>query len=199
MSFEVLDEPRMLAGRAYTGRLVLLSGKKRSGKDTAAACLTDQFGFRRFAFADPLKDAAADMLAVPRSHFENEYKDTILPDYGFTPRDFIIRLGTDFAQKVNHNFWVVNMERRLQQLVIHNPAADIVITDVRFQQELDAFKHIATDILRIERPGLPPGSTHISETDLDGRLDEMTIIKNDSTISAFYQKIKAMYDQEGKK
>lgn len=33
-------------------------GRKRSGKDTAAAALVEKLGYVRHGFADPLKDAA---------------------------------------------------------------------------------------------------------------------------------------------
>lgn len=43
-----------------------LMGKARSGKDTAAAVLVEEFGFRRYAFADLLKDAFAKYHDIPR-------------------------------------------------------------------------------------------------------------------------------------
>ena len=45
--------------------VILLSGWSGSGKDAVASILTERAGFKRFAFADPLKEIVAEELKIP--------------------------------------------------------------------------------------------------------------------------------------
>ena len=46
-------------------KIVLLSGFAGAGKDTFAEVLCQHKGYRRFAFADPIKEMVADQLGIP--------------------------------------------------------------------------------------------------------------------------------------
>ena len=51
--------------------IIALSGFKGSGKDEGAKILIGEYGFRRVAFADVLKDLVADMYGVERSAMDD--------------------------------------------------------------------------------------------------------------------------------
>lgn len=56
--------------------IIAISGKARSGKDTVANVLIKNFGFKRIAFADKLKDICSDVFDLPVSMFHrDEFKD----------------------------------------------------------------------------------------------------------------------------
>tara|TARA_R110000803_G_scaffold200258_4_gene264563 strand:- start:1539 stop:2195 length:657 start_codon:yes stop_codon:yes gene_type:complete len=57
--------------------LLALSGKMRSGKDTAADVLVNKHNFTKVSFADPLKEICAAAFGIDIDHFYNdEFKDT---------------------------------------------------------------------------------------------------------------------------
>ena len=63
-------------------KIILLSGWKGSGKDTVANLLVSNYGFKRIAFADSLKDMVSELYNIPRSHFDHrELKDKPILSY----------------------------------------------------------------------------------------------------------------------
>jgi hypothetical protein len=52
--------------------IVLVSGHKGAGKDTASKLLVNEYGFTRFAFADKLKDECSRCYNVIRDLFDDE-------------------------------------------------------------------------------------------------------------------------------
>ena len=48
-----------------TMQVIGLAGRKRSGKDTAALILEEEYGFKRLALANPLKECLSTFLGVP--------------------------------------------------------------------------------------------------------------------------------------
>ena len=59
--------------------VILLSGWARSGKDTVADHLCATHGFKRVAFADPLKEAVAAETGLPLELFYTAAKGAPLP------------------------------------------------------------------------------------------------------------------------
>jgi hypothetical protein len=58
--------------------LIGISGIKRSGKDTIANVLIKDFGFKKIAFADKLKDICARVFDLPVSVFHrDDFKDMV--------------------------------------------------------------------------------------------------------------------------
>ena len=52
-------------------KIIAVSGFKGSGKDTLANYLIDNVGYRRVAFADPLKDMASEQFGIYRTAFDD--------------------------------------------------------------------------------------------------------------------------------
>lgn len=59
--------------------VILLSGWKQNGKDTAAEFLSKHYNMKTFALAGALKDAVAEKYRIPREMLDNNYKDKWLP------------------------------------------------------------------------------------------------------------------------
>lgn len=58
----------------------------------------------------------------------------------------------------------------------------MVVTDVRFPNEVRLIRERGGQIVRVERPGLPQTDLHISETALDALVADYPVL-NDGTVS----------------
>lgn len=127
-----------------------------SGKGTVGDILSD-YGFIGDSFARPLKDAVAIMFGWPRELLEG---DTELsrrwreePDafwsesFGrsFSPRDALQLMGTEAGRQVFHqDVWVISLLNRAR-------GKDVVITDVRFQNEIKYIQENGGIVIRVRR------------------------------------------------
>lgn len=167
--------------------IVGLVGKKRSGKDTFAKTLVEERGFTRFAFADPLREAllhtnplvpAAGSVVVSAATVhgcerladvvdrigwedakENREVRRLLQEYGVAIRE------------IEPDFWVrttLDQARRAQ--------GNVVVTDVRFPNEVAGIRALGGTIVQILRPGLESTDTHISETALEGLIPDISVV-----------------------
>lgn len=155
--------------------IIGIAGKKRSGKDTFAKFLIEELknlGYfsQRRAFADSLKDEAANML-VDYGRFD-KIKILQMMNEDQTKEKFRLLLqwwGTEFRRELceNHNYWV---ESLLRWIDITQSEAErfIIVPDVRFVNEFNAIKKEFGYIIKITRPMLYIAEdVHKSETALD--------------------------------
>ena len=152
-------------------QLVLVCGFKRSGKDTLAKELQNQFGFHHMKISQPLKDATKILFNLTDEQLEEDKKDYVDPRWKMTPRDIMIYLGTDvFQYKINEllpqtkrRFWINNLLSEIEENYMSDVSSNkrIVISDLRFQHEHDAllefqqkYNHnIDLNIIKIVRVG----------------------------------------------
>jgi len=66
---------------------------------------------------------------------------------------------------------------------------NIVVTDVRFLNEVDYIDRLGGDVIRVVRPGTAVG-THVSETDLDQL--HLVEIHNSGTLEELAEKVRAV-------
>lgn len=143
--------------------IVGLLGFIGSGKGTAGDILKG-LGFTPVSFAKGVKDVASEMFGWPRHLLEGDTEQSRQwreqPDkfwteeFGreFTPRLALQLMGTEVGRDVFHqDFWVIKLKNYMQK----NPNQNYVITDVRFQNEID-FVHKQTGILIEIQRGITP-------------------------------------------
>ena len=143
--------------------IVGLLGFIGSGKGTAGDILKDM-GFTPVSFAKGVKDVAAEMFGWPRHLLEGDTQQSRdwreQPDqfwskeFGkdFTPRLALQLMGTEVGRDVFHkDFWVIKLKNYIQS----NPNQSYVITDVRFQNEIQ-FVHNMNGILVEVQRGVTP-------------------------------------------
>ncbi len=143
--------------------IVGLLGFIGSGKGTAGDILKDM-GFTPVSFAKGVKDVAAEMFDWPRHLLEGDTEKSRQwreqPDafwtkeFGreFTPRLALQLLGTEVGRDVFHkDFWVIKMKRYM----LNNPKQNFVITDVRFQNEIEFVHSMGGVLIEIQR-GVKP-------------------------------------------
>ena len=143
--------------------IVGLLGFIGSGKGTAGDILKDM-GFTPVSFAKGVKDVTAEMFRWPRHLLEGDTQASRdwreQPDkfwsqeFGkdFTPRYALQLMGTEVGREVFHeDFWII----RLKKFMDDNPNQNFVITDVRFQNEIQ-FVHSMNGILVEVQRGVTP-------------------------------------------
>ena len=122
-----------------------------SGKDTAADYLVNFHGFRRDSFASTLKDAVSNIFGWDRTLIEGrttesrEWRDQVdtwwaerLNMPNLTPRWILQQWGTEVIRNGFHNdIWIASLENKMRKT--HD---NVVITDVRFPNEIKAIKKI---------------------------------------------------------
>jgi hypothetical protein len=162
-------------------KLIGLTGKARSGKDTAGKLLVMNHNFHRMAFADPLKEAMAATFGVAVEEFHCEtLKDEVEPHWGYTRR-FMLQHGADalrekFGQSLFIDRWVHGYLKIAE-------SENVVVTDVRYPAEAQAVRMMGGVIINIHRDGtglVGADSLHSSEQGVGDDLIDRNIINNSS-------------------
>jgi hypothetical protein len=190
--------------------IIVLSGFARSGKDTAGDVLVEEFGFRKVAFADKLREMLYQLDPVIGSGVE-ETDSGGYRSFNYTIQDVFRREGVtwDNYKESKHKHEIRRLLQRLgteagrqtlwdtiwidAALAGRQPDENIVITDGRFFSEFDAVRERGGKVWRIERVGVGPQSDHASEIEaitypyFDRRL------VNAGTLEDFKQTIREEY------
>ena len=140
--------------------IIGIAGFQGAGKDTVADYLQNIYGFKRDSFAATLKDAVAAVFGWDRELLEGRTTESRawreqtdlwwakrlnMPD--LTPRLVLQQWGTEVARRSFHDdTWIASLENKLTKA--HN---DIVITDVRFPNEILAVKNAGGVVIRVVR------------------------------------------------
>ena len=198
-----------------------------SGKDTIADYLVNLHHFRRESFANTLKDAVAQVFGWDRTMLEGrtkqarEWREQVDPWWAdrlsiphLTPRYILQQWGTEVCRKNFHDdIWIASLENKLR-----NSQDDVVISDCRFPNEIQAIKQAGGIVVRVVRGPEPEwydaamsinrgpngNSTwalsgrkleqlgvHASETSWVGTQFDV-VLDNNSTLDDLYQQVKQL-------
>lgn len=73
-------------------KVIALSGWKESGKDMCADYLVEKYGFKRLAFADPLKKMVAEQYDIPLNYmYDRDLKEKAIENLPVSPKDAFSR------------------------------------------------------------------------------------------------------------
>lgn len=182
--------------------LIGIAGRKRSGKDTLADYLVDLYGYRKRAFAEPLKamalaiDPVVSAVVDEHSDIELDRLSRIVGWVGWDRakeeypevRRFLQRLGTEGVRGTfGPNAWV-------DLALTPPPVALTVFTDCRFPSEVEGIIQAGGQVIRVRRPATETGDAHASETALDD-MDLPTVL-NDSTIPELWRRAENLLRRE---
>lgn len=193
-----------------------------SGKGTVGDILHRDHNFEVESFAKPLKDAASCIFGWNRELLEGATSESRSwreqPDkfwseaFGksFTPREALQLLGTESCRDIFHqDIWVSSLINRCKQ-------RNVVITDVRFKNEVNGLRKHNAILIRVKRGDDPQWyetaylanqghvpsqqemkqlGIHISEWDWVGSTFDYTI-KNDGTIEDLRSAVKQILELE---
>ena len=146
-----------------------MSGYARSGKDTVADILHEEYGFGRVTLAAPLKEMVYTLNPWVDIDFDCHvrYQDFV-DDLGLHEaknhpevRRLLQVYGTDVMRRqFGEDVWV--------DLAYSgkDPADHWVVTDCRFKNEANGIRNHGGFVVRVERPGVEPPNLHPSEVDL---------------------------------
>lgn len=142
--------------------IVGVCGAKQHGKGTIASALTT-YGFTEINFADALKRACSAAFGIPLEVFydnDNDRKEKPLDEYGYpdeSPRSILQYTGTELFRARWPNIWINTWKR----MALGHPR--VVVSDLRFPNELDAVRELNGYIIRVTRPGYGSPDAHASE------------------------------------
>lgn len=144
--------------------IIGICGFQSSGKDTIAEYLIKEYGFIRFSFASALKDIISIIFGWPRDKLEGltkedrEWREKV--DYWWshtlkmpqlTPRYVMQYFATDlFRNKFHPDIWVKIVENKLND-IIDKPNTKIVISDCRFENEINMILRLDGKIIQVYR------------------------------------------------
>ena len=179
-----------LAVRPARFPLIGLGGHKGSGKDTVAGILVSEMGWTRMAFADLLKQAAAVVFGLTDTQMNGEEKEVVDHYWGMTPRTILQRMGTEAMRGTfGPNVWVNALRRQLPT------DGKIVITDVRFESEMDMVRTMCGRCWLVVRPG-HDGDDHPSEAlARNGKVWDRRI-ENDASKWKLYERVVRLFNEE---
>jgi hypothetical protein len=146
-------------------KIVGLLGFIGSGKGTVASTLVSDHNFRQDSFAASLKDACAHLFDWPRHLLEGDTKESRewreIPDQwwaaelgitDFSPRLALQLMGTDVMRNHFHpDMWFLTVKNRIRK----NPNQHVVISDVRFPNEIKFIKEQNGILIKINRGPTP--------------------------------------------
>lgn len=158
-------------------KIIGITGLKGSGKDTIGdiICKNDK-SFVKMSFADTLKDVTAILMGWDRKLLQGDTVESRewrekADDYWsnvfgkmITPRIILQQLGTEVLRNnFLESIWVDSLKKK-----IINSVKNVVITDVRFPNEIDTIKSLEGTIYRVERGELPSWYNEIIEKEKSG-------------------------------
>lgn len=165
--------------------ILLVTGRKRAGKDTFARHLCAELpDTSTVALADALREVCSIALGIPVETFvDDDLKDAPcgdLPDVVSTPREALIHIGTRlFREQVHPDIWTRAAIARIRQKLADG-AKHVVVTDWRMENELaliqSTFGRARIQTVLVVRPDLPAPTepTHVTEQFATLNSDEAT-------------------------
>lgn len=176
--------------------IILVSGKKRAGKDTVAQMIVEQlddsYSISRLSFAEPMKYIIASTFDVALEDLE-DYKNfpklyPVMVMHSELVKPF--ELSTDM-RKILQRFGTEAMKKQFgddvwSELLYKKIHSDItVVSDWRFKSELEFLKKqkgVKVITVRVNRVGQVVHDEHISEKDLEDVETDFTLNNEDDNL-----------------
>jgi len=177
--------------------IIGLVGFKQVGKSTAAKYLEEKYSFTRHNFKDALvqelKDNFPDLLtqiviAGRDLGFKAMNWNELFEEKPPLMRALLQNYGTDVRRKDNPHYWTGQWG---QALFLRDTVAD----DVRFLNESEAIKREGGIIIRLVRPDILTGGTHVSETEQLEIVADHTIECDPDDHAALYRALDDIINQ----
>ena len=189
--------------------ILAISGKAQAGKDTIGQMLAyfftprENYNYIDYStinnwypcskwehkyFALPLKEIISDILGCNIHKLnDNNFKESKIEWLNnMTVRELLQKFGTGIRNTVHSDFWV--------NLLFNDYYEDSnwIITDVRFNSEVNKIKNLDGIIIRVNRDSAGAGN-HISETELDNYKFFDFVITNNGTLEDLFNKVHNLY------
>tara|TARA_R110000772_G_scaffold89847_5_gene185932 strand:- start:246 stop:845 length:600 start_codon:yes stop_codon:yes gene_type:complete len=142
----------------FKHKIIGISGNARSGKDTLGrnmvSILSDSgIKAKTFSFAHELKKSVdgflIEQLGISAFTEDSDEKKIIRP--------FLVNWGTEIMRKKDSEHWIKSIEKKLSDNCVN------IITDVRFENELDWVKEKNGLSVFLSREGIDPANSYEEE------------------------------------
>lgn len=196
-----------------TKKVILVSGKLQSGKNTFTDILMEEMkksiSIDYDYFAKPLKNECKTVFSNLVDYLNKISLENNIPslytneDSWYENKNEVTRIllqtyGTDiFRELVDEDWWA----KKLKKKILARDEEVIVVSDVRFKSELRIFEQdndLKLIKIRIERDNYTrdnnPIHSHISELDLDDYSNWDFVLKNNETLDVLKQNTLILLD-----
>jgi hypothetical protein len=181
--------------------IIGIIGPIGSGKSTISNYLVEQHQGIEFAFGNKLKDALILLYGLDRRCFYGSQYDklAVSPFWNTSGRQLCQFIGTNiFRHQVDEYFWIKCLHKDLIEYINEKVNYDnddkinIIISDIRFQNEFNYIKNLGGEILYISREKNQFGiSDHESEKYVrDFKNQKVINIDNNETLEILYNNVK---------
>jgi hypothetical protein len=192
--------------------IVAFTGKKGSGKDTAAAMLIERYGYTKVAFADNLRFVGSTIFGYTDAEMNDpKLKEQEVDHWPFMSwRDTARAIGTDVVRKalpdivaeyLTAQMWSDDEIRRMREHFsgvwvkswtekVARFNGPVVVTDCRFLDEAEAVRSLGGVIVRITSDRTGGADGHASEAEMELIQPDLTIA-NDRSIEELHFEIES--------
>lgn len=196
--------------------IIGFAGKKQSGKDTAARmwqyfytkhrsfqtgekakCSFADYlkwdpehsiGSVKKSFASPIKDIVSSLSRTSRESLESEeVKKSIPESFQVSIRQLLKDVG-DFGRSYSENFWIDRLFKDVGKFPIHSKTFHVVISDVRFLNEIKAIRERPNILIKIISTN-ESDDTHPSEVEVDMYKNYDYCIRNFGTLEELFKEV----------
>lgn len=189
-----------------TARVIGLGGRLRSGKDEVADYLVREHGFVKIGMSDALHEAMLALNPLVPINAAASFTGGVYGEFvrysqlvgqiGYVEakknpevRSLLQRLGTEVGRNmVGENTWVNISARKIDDYL--RADQPVVLTGLRFPNELTMIRQFAGRAVWINRPGVEASASaasHASENGVSPNLFD-SVIENDGTLEDLYVK-----------
>jgi hypothetical protein len=170
-------------------KIIGISGRARSGKDTLAAILKvlDRNAVQ-LSFAAPIREFVGSLVGLSVDEITNsDAKERPIPWLdGKSPRHLMQTLGTEWGRDlVDPNLWIKVAAQKVDTLRAQTNAPSMVVfSDVRFDNEADMIRELGGRIIHLVRSASLEVSDHVSENGVTPSASDLHI-QNNGSLEAF--------------
>ena len=176
-------------------KLIGITGKAGSGKDTVADIILQQYpGFKR-AMAKPIKGAFKAVFGFDPDQLPRDSKEKQIPGFDFSARKAMQTLGTEWGRTLDKNLWLKLAHENYKFCL--RKSGYLIIPDIRFDNEAEWIRANGGILIEVSRKDLAEVEAHESESGV-GEPPDYTIRNNGSIIDLTLAVTKAL-DNAGQK
>lgn len=175
--------------------IIGLGHQARVGKDAVAEILVEEHGFKRIGFADALKKMTLKINPIVGRQM-TQLANAAYP-FGWEAakdrypylRIFLQDLGNEARHTFGEGCWVdVVRDRMHRGNAFTQIEDDWVISDMRYENEVEYVKGNGGWTVNVRRPGIGAANGHISEHALDDLVYDF-ILDNDGRLEDLHSKV----------
>jgi len=181
--------------------LVVVTGKKRSGKDTFGNYLVNCYDYKKAQPFACFKTAIKNWFGFTEEQMNGSLKEVIDERWGVSPRALMQIFGTDLMRG-DLNFYFPELEKKVgkglwakvfKTWYLRQPDGKYVVCDWRFPEERAELLDLPNvTFVKIVNPRIKSIDEHVSETSIDTLTYDYQVL-NDGTLDQFYLRIEYLW------